>query len=166
MQTSNITLYINALTGEDFPGKGLSVDQPFKTISYALGRIPSLRETSDVYALLIIAPGTYNEAVAIDLKNIWLMGSGIDSTQIVGQAGNNTISVNGESKIGISGITVLDGDYGVYLVAGAAVRLRAFLKIRRFWKKLRSGDSVECLKPIIRMACQNSCQCSSAPTEE
>lgn len=122
---ANILVHVSP-TGEDLPGRGLDPANPFKTINYAIQRVPSLRSTPDVYAILIISPGTYNESVLIMLDKIWLIGpTGQDAPEIRGPNPNEaSIIISNSSNANLQNIKVSNG-LNCFLVAnGSSVYLQ------------------------------------------
>jgi hypothetical protein len=104
-----LAVYVNASTGLDETGYGLSEDKPFKTIGYALSRIPFLRSNSDIRTDIFVASGTYNESIRLTQNNIRLKGKGIGNTIISGDGNNEVILVRGSFNARISGVSILNG---------------------------------------------------------
>lgn len=116
-----LVLYVDS-EGTDAPGHGLSIDDPFETIGYALSSVPSLRISSEVKTLINVAQGTYNEAIIIENDNIWLRGSESDPQltvvdgleQLNADDENYVFKVKGPVGIRISGFKITGGKLGIF----------------------------------------------------
>ena len=108
-----IVIYVNASTGVDEVGYGLSEDKPFKTIGFALNRVPLLRSHSEIRTLIDVAAGTYNESINISINKIWLKGKGVDQTIISGNGSNNVITITGPVGGRISDFSISGGGSGI-----------------------------------------------------
>jgi hypothetical protein len=119
-----LAVYVNASTGLDETGYGLSEDKPFKTIGYALSRIPFLRSNSDIRTDMFVASGTYNESIVLNQNNIRLRGSDRNNTKIYGDGKNNVIYVRGSLNSRISGFSVLNGGESSIRCESASIRIQ------------------------------------------
>lgn len=88
--SSNLTLYVNALTGDD-GNDGLSAERPKKTIMGAVNLVPKC--FSEGRAIINVADGTYSETVVLsdfygsrysNDASIKLVGSGSETCHITG----------------------------------------------------------------------------------
>ena len=94
--TRDITVYV-ATTGNDSTGDGSEL-KPYKTINYALSRIP--KNLNGFTATVNVAEGTYKEDVRISdtIGNIHIFATNVSV---------NTIYINNCSYVYVKGITVL-----------------------------------------------------------
>ena len=108
-----VDLYVNGATGKDSPSWGDSPEKPFKTIGYAISRVPFMRDSSDFYANINIAEGIYEESLTIELDRIGLYGAGSDNTQVVGSEEVDTIHVLNSDNIVIDALKIVNGLSGI-----------------------------------------------------
>ena len=106
---STVTIYVSVKTGNDSLDSGLSANDPFKTIGYALSRIPFLRPSPDFLAIIDIAQGRYKESITIKYDKVYLVGKGNNKTKIIGTSGEETIRVNNSADIAIVNLSVEEG---------------------------------------------------------
>jgi hypothetical protein len=121
-----LRIYVNAQAGVDDPAHGLTAGEPFKTIGYALGRVPILRADPEVQTIINVAAGNYSEAISISINNIWLRGiAGMGSTFLIGNGnpGSKVVNIIGPVKSRITGFTITNGGYGVF-VTSATLEIR------------------------------------------
>jgi hypothetical protein len=116
-----VIYYVNAATGQDLPDQGKTKALPFKTIGYALAR----SNATDVR----VAAGTYNESLSIpEFRNITLRGAALAKTILAGDGAGPVVSVNGPTKVTITGFTIQNGTNGIWsrfaYVACKNIRLR------------------------------------------
>jgi hypothetical protein len=88
---AQITLYV-ATSGQDTPGYGKTPGTPFRTISYALRQVPTLRN-SEYRAIINVAEGSYNEDINISIASVSIIGKDAGSTEIVGTGTANIPAV-------------------------------------------------------------------------
>ena len=119
----SLTLYVNASTGKDEAGSGLSPDKPFQTIGYALDNMTPLGATFETETVISIAPGQYNENLVIDKDHIWIEGGGSTSVIIDG-GGQDIITIGGARGVVIKGVTLQNGNEGIIGKRGAAFEVR------------------------------------------
>lgn len=112
-QVTPLILYVDGATGIDNLGYGLTQDKPFKTIGYALGRIPILR-TADTSVTINVAAGQYRESIKIGMGGVWLKGAGPNATSLVGDGSTAVVQLYGPLKGGIAGFTITNGGTGIY----------------------------------------------------
>lgn len=115
-----IDIYVNCSTGKDNPGFGFSPKKPFKTIIYAISRVPFMRDSSDFFVNINIAQGTYNESLTLNYDKVGLIGEGDDNTQIIGSEGVNTISVSNSNNIVIEGLKIMNGYFGINIASNSS----------------------------------------------
>src|SRR5262245_1305649 len=76
-------LYVNATTGMDAPGRGTTLADPLRTITFAVNEV--VTRFGAALSALHVAAGTYNEALGEEFpillpQNISLIGEGSDRT--------------------------------------------------------------------------------------
>jgi len=115
-EETEVNMYVNCSTGRDWAYYGRTPRWPFKTISYAVSRIPYMRPSDDYVAIIHIAQGTYNESVTLDYDNVGLIGEGSDNTRIVGPGDQPTILVENSDPFHLSGLEITNGNLaGIYI---------------------------------------------------
>jgi hypothetical protein len=119
-----ITLYVSASRGIDAEGRGLSQDQPWKTIQFALNRVTPLRITPEINVTIIVEPGTYEELVSVNKDRIWLQGSGNGNTFLRNSGGSDVLTIDGARGFILSGFTVEGGIRSIYAKGSASIELR------------------------------------------
>ena len=98
------------------PSKTLNVPADYTTIQAAIDNAAS-GDTIDV------AAGVYNETLFITQSDLTFQGAGSGASIIDGE-GNTIITIDGASKIAISGFTIQNGGRaGIYLKSGAFLEL-------------------------------------------
>src|SRR5262245_40692552 len=76
-------LYVNATTGMDAPGRGTTLSDPLRTITFAVNE--AVTRFGAALSTLHVAAGTYSEVLGEEFpillpQNISLMGAGSDRT--------------------------------------------------------------------------------------
>lgn len=108
-----------ATTGDDVNGDG-SFSKPFLTIGKALA-------AADSGDSIYVSEGTYNENVILK-SNVKIVGSGAETTTILGLGKNHVVEGLGVANVTVSGFTITgsgDSASGVYLDACRNVVLRS-----------------------------------------
>jgi len=108
-----LNLYVDAAIGIDDPNRGLTQDKPFRTIGYALERVPILR-TLETSTTINVAAGQYRESITIGMNSIWLKGAGPNNTALIGDGSTAVVQLYGPLKGGVAGFTIKNGGSGIY----------------------------------------------------
>ena len=116
-----IDVYVNCETGKDKPGWGDTPKKPFKTINYAVSRVPFIRDSTDFIVKINIAQGNYEEAVSISYDNIELSGEDMDNTIIFGDENETSIFIHACDHVYIDNLSLQDLDQGDGAFSGIAV---------------------------------------------
>ena len=116
-QSNNIVdylaIYVNISIGSDEVGYGFSKDKPFKTISYALSKVPVLRSHSEIRTGIYVAAGTYNESIKINITKISLKGESVTNTFIVGDGVEDVVYISGNVVGRMTGFSISNGGNGI-----------------------------------------------------
>ena len=126
------------------------------------GRIQAainLASTSQVDTILI-APGTYNERLSIQLKAVVLRGrNGAEATTIDGQLGGNVITLNGVGRnCIIEDLTITGGDQSGPDSVGTAIYLNSYAsptiqRCRLVGNRARAGGGINAYvfcEPLVK----------------
>lgn len=114
-----LEVFVNVMIGLDENGYGLSEVKPFKTIGYALSRIPHLRSNSEIRTVVYVSSGTYNESLNISINKLWLKGESSGNTFIIGDGIKNVISISGSATGKISDFSIYNGAIGISCTASS-----------------------------------------------
>lgn len=72
-----------------------------------------------------VAAGTYNENITIDKRPVSIEGTGADTIIDGGvQSGQDVIMINGVQGVAISGLTIQNGNDGIFCKSGSACELK------------------------------------------
>ena len=109
------TFYVDASLGKDSSSWGTKPDKPWQTITYSVQQTSLIEAYNEV--LIKVAPGTYNEAINIDIRPMSLEGSGADT--IIDGGGQDVITIVGVEGVRIKSMIVQNGNYGINGIRGA-----------------------------------------------
>ena len=112
-----VDIYVNGAIGKDHPNWGDRQEKPFKTISYAVGRVPFMRNSSDFFANIHVAAGVYNEAVRVDINRVGLFGAGKENTEIAGPENTSVaLDILFSDNFIVDGFKISNGIFGIGLL--------------------------------------------------
>lgn len=101
-----VDIYVNCSNGKDKPNWGLSPEKSFETINYAISRVPFIRKSTDYFANIHIAQGTYYDVEILNGYNIGLIGEKSENTHISVSEKDISIYITDSYNIIVDGITI------------------------------------------------------------